>query len=296
MEISVDVVRDLLVEQFPEWADLPIRAVTPQGNDNRSFRLGEKLLVRLPSAEGYVPQVAREEKWLPYLAHRLPLPIPEVVASGCASQTFPFPWSVRRYLVGEVAAVAEVADEMQFAEDLGGFLHTLQCVDATDGPLAGSENCFRGCEVTVYQGETYQCLSDLSDDLPTEKLRLLWEEGSSTLWTRHPVWLHGDVNPMNLLVNSGRLSAVIDFGIMAVGDPACDLVIAWTFFGKRARQVFFEAVGADTETIWRGRCWAIWKALIDWDSEHPYFREQARHTIAAILDESGEEPQSGYVS
>lgn len=277
-EITVDLVKKLIDLQFPQWSDLSLTAVKNQGNDNRTFHLGSELLVRLPSAVGYAPQTAREQKWLPYLAKKLPLPIPMPVALGQPSEAFPFAWSINRYLEGESANVAEISDLAEFAHDLGTFLYQLQRIDAKDGPAANAENCFRGANLLVYQEETHRALASLKSELPTDKLRQFWEEAIINKWDQPNVWVHGDIAPGNLLVKDGKLSAVIDFGIMAVGDPACDLAMGWTFFDTETRKIFFEASGADEAMIARGRGWALWKALITYPHE-----PLAHRTLIEIL-------------
>ncbi|HMQ31807.1 MAG TPA: aminoglycoside phosphotransferase family protein [Chloroflexaceae bacterium] len=226
--ITPALVAQLLAEQFPHWADLPITPAVPQGWDNRTFRLGDELSVRLPSAQGYTPQVEKEHRWLPYLAPRLPLPIPVPLAQGAPGAGYPWPWSVYRWLAGRAAQPGHIADLSAFAADLAVFLNALQQIDPAGGPPPGPHSFFRGAPLDVYDDETRRAISAVCDLIDADAATRLWEAGLATPFHRPPVWFHGDVAANNLLVREGRLSAVIDFGCCGVGDPACDLVIAWT--------------------------------------------------------------------
>jgi aminoglycoside phosphotransferase (APT) family kinase protein len=286
VDISAELVRHLIADQFPQWADLPVHPVDPDGWDNRTFRLGDDMTVRLPSADGYVPQVAKEQHWLPRLAPLLPLPIPAPLALGMPGAAFPRPWSVYRWLEGENPGAGSVADLPQFASALAGFLKTLQHLDASDGPLFGPHNFYRGGPLTVYDAETRQAAALLEGELDVAVVLDIWETALQTSWQRAPVWVHGDMAVGNLLVQDGRLNAVIDFGCLGVGDPACDLVIAWTLFSGESRAAFRAGLDLDTSTWARARGWALWKGLITVaeyrGTQHPKELE-ARRVLAEVL-------------
>ncbi|WP_059173176.1 aminoglycoside phosphotransferase family protein [Bacillus sp. FJAT-27445] len=265
MKIDSALVAKLIEEQFPQWAHLDIKSVKVSGNDNRTFHLGNDMSVRLPSAPGYVPQVEKEQKWLPVLAKKLSLPIPIPVAKGTPNEDYPFPWSIYKWLDGETVTRENVIDLNQFAADLGGFLLELQSIDASDGPLAGVHNYYRGAHLSVYDNETRNAIRSNRDVFDEIYLIRLWELALDSKWERKPVWLHGDIAPGNILVQNGKLSAVIDFGILGVGDPSCDAAMAWTFFDFESRRVFKNVVKMDEETWNRARGWALWKALITYD-------------------------------
>jgi aminoglycoside phosphotransferase (APT) family kinase protein len=260
--IDAALARRLIHAQFPRWAHLPVSAVELDGWDNRTFRLGPELTVRLPTGDWYAEQVAKEQRWLPVLAPQLPLPIPAPVARGRPGCGFPYEWSVYRWLEGEVASHARIADLPAFATDLAGFLRALGRADATGGPPPGRHNFHRGGPLSTYAGETARAIAALGDAIPRDAVERVWEDATRTAWESEPVWFHGDVAAGNLLVRDGRLAAVLDFGCSGVGDPACDTVIAWTFLAPPARDAFRAALGADAGTWSRGRGWALWKALI----------------------------------
>jgi aminoglycoside phosphotransferase (APT) family kinase protein len=260
--IDESLARRLIAAQFPQWADLPLREVDLNGWDNRSFRLGSELTVRLPSGNWYARQVEKEQRWLPVLASQLPLPIPEPVAKGEPEAGFPYPWSVYRWLDGEPALTARIRDLDDFACAVAGFLNALRGIDATGGPPPGPHNFFRGGPLGTYEQETLRAIDALGDEIPAGDVRRVWADAMRTSWEDDPVWVHGDVAAGNLLVRDGRLAAVLDFGCAGVGDPACDTVLAFTFLSESARDRFRAELGVDAATWARGRGWALWKALI----------------------------------
>jgi aminoglycoside phosphotransferase (APT) family kinase protein len=260
--IDAALARRLVDAQFPQWSGLPISAVAVDGWDNRTFRLGSELSVRLPSGDWYAQQVDKEQRWLPVLAPQLPLPIPTPVGRGAPGSGFPYPWSVYRWLDGDLASHTPIGDRGEFAATLAGFLNALGRVDAGGGPEPGQHNFFRGGPLATYAEETQDAIEALGDEIPRGEVERAWADATATSWSRDPVWFHGDVAAGNLLVRDGRLAAVIDFGSSGVGDPACDVVIAWTFLTGRSRDRFRAALDVDADTWERGRGWALWKALI----------------------------------
>ncbi|MDO8410384.1 MAG: aminoglycoside phosphotransferase family protein [Phenylobacterium sp.] len=263
VKVDEATVATLVAEQFPQWADLPITRVKPGGWDNRTFRLGADLLVRMPAAAHYLAQVEKEQMWLPRLAPGLPLSIPAPMAVGAPGRGYPFPWSICAWIAGEtVAAAADGLDHEALAQDLADFLLALHAVDASEGPPAGPHNFHRGGDPAVYDGQTRAAVQALGDQIDGAAALALWDEALATRWDRPPVWIHGDVAPGNLLVRNGRLAAVIDFGTCGVGDPACDLAFAWTVLEDAARDTFRQRLGLDDACWLRGQAWALWKALI----------------------------------
>lgn len=241
------------------------------------------MLIRMPSAECYAEHVDIELQWLPYLQEHLPFPIPAPIGCGKPGAGYPMAWSVLRYLPGETITHENVTDEVQLARDLAAWLQKLQSVSAVGGPMAGAHNFYRGGSLAEYDEETRKALSDLAAVLPVEQYRRIWEEALESEYTGEPVWVHGDVAVGNLLVQDGRLSAMIDFGTMGVGDPACDYVMAWTFFGAEARKAFL--AGLDEGTVRRAKGWAVWKALITYVDENPEFAALARVVLKTLLEE-----------
>jgi len=261
-EITPALVSSLVAAQFPQWAGLPITRLEVDGNDNTTFRLGEEMSVRLPSAERYVAQVDKEQRWLPILAGHLPLPIPQPLARGAPGSGYPWPWSVYRWLGGSPASVQTIGDEVELATTLADFLAALYRIDPAGGPPAGHDNFFRGAPLATYDAEARNAIDVLGRRIDADAATDLWEASLAATWNGPAVWVHGDVSAENLLVEHGQLSAVIDFGCAAVGDPACDTTIAWTFFSGEGREAFRANLPVDEATWVRGRGWALWKALI----------------------------------
>lgn len=198
VKIDAALVARLVQAQFPQWSSLPITAAEPNGWDNRTFRLGTDLLVRLPSAQSYAAQVRKEQRWLPMLAPQLPLPIPVPVAMGEPAEGYPWNWSVYRWLDGVPASGAAIGDLRDFAETLAGFLMGLQRIDATDGPRPGPHNFFRGGPLDTYDAEIREAIATVRKLINAERATEVWEAGLSTTWARPPVWVHGDVAAGNL--------------------------------------------------------------------------------------------------
>jgi aminoglycoside phosphotransferase (APT) family kinase protein len=296
-DITVDVVSALLREQFPEWAELQVRSVEVDGNDNTSFRLGDDLVVRLPSHERYVLGVEKEHRWLPVLARELPLPIPEPVAKGRPSSgVFPRVWSIYRWLDGETAGGNPPTDRTAFAIDVATFLAALYSIDATGGPEAGEQSFWRGAPLIRYDDQTRKAIADLGETIDARAATAVWDAALDAPYRGEPVWVHGDVAANNLLVRDGRLCAVIDFGTSAVGDPACDTVLAWTFLEGKSRQAFREHLPVDHATWVRGRGWAIWKALITlaWNPHsNPAFTNECRQVLADVIAEHQADVRTG---
>ncbi|MFG2127298.1 aminoglycoside phosphotransferase family protein [Streptomyces sp. NPDC048751] len=287
--IDASLVHHLLAAQFPHWAHLPLTPVPRPGMDNATFRLGDELSVRLPRYAHWAGQVEREHRWLPRLAPHLPLPVSEPVAQGEPGEGYPYPWSVYRWLDGETATSEGLADPVRTALDLAGFITALQRVDAADGPGPEQSNAFRG----VPMGDTRDSLAAearvrpkiealrKTDLVDVDAVEEVWEAAlAAPAWHKPPVWVHGDLATGNLLARNGRLSAVIDFGTLAVADPAVDLLPAWKFLPASALPAFREAVDTDDATWARGRGWALAGSLPV--PEDPFFREDPSRVTAAL--------------
>lgn len=289
--IDEHLARQLVDSQFPQWSHLPVRPVDADGWDNRTFRLGDELTVRLPSAEQYSLAVEKEQRWLPVLAPHLPLPIPEPVAQGEPDLGYPYPWSVYRWLAGAPASPnlhdGSVSDPTAFATTVAEFLVALRgcptSTDAAGGPEPGPHSFFRGGPVAVYASEVERCLETLADEVPVAAARQVWEDAVASSWKGDPVWFHGDIAHGNLLVADGALTAVIDFGTSGVGDPACDLALAWTMLSGPSRDAFRSVLGLDTDTWARGRGWALWKALLVMEGGDAATASSAASVIREVL-------------
>jgi aminoglycoside phosphotransferase (APT) family kinase protein len=260
--IDAELVKRLIASQFPQWKSLAVTPVEVDGWDNRTYRLGDRMTVRLPTAEGYTPAVDKENRWLPVLSQSLPLPIPQVLAVGTPGEGYPFSWSIRGWLDGATANPSRIDNMQHFATSVAEFILALQRIDARQGPQAGAHSFYRGAPPAHYDDETHRSLAALDGRIDTARAAAVWEAALGARRQGPPLWFHGDIGGNNLLVKNGALAAVIDFGTSGVGDPACDLVISWTMFSGESREAFRSAVGQDHGTWARARGWALWKALI----------------------------------
>ncbi len=231
IEITELLAKELIAEQFPNWPNLSIKSVEFSGHDNRTFHLGDEMLIRLPSAEKYVDAVSKEQKWLPVLAPNLSFHIPKPLTLGKPSKNYPWNWSIYKWIKGESANSFDASslNLSLIASDLAKFLNELHKIDITDGPIPGTHNFWRGGNLAVYNLETKSAIKNLKNLVDVDKALSVWEKALNSQWNKKPVWIHGDFASGNIIIKNGKLDAVIDFGGMSVGDPACDLVIIWTF-------------------------------------------------------------------
>jgi aminoglycoside phosphotransferase (APT) family kinase protein len=287
VDTDVSLVRRLLAAQCPQWADLPIEPVPSAGTDNAIYRLGDDMAVRLPRIPGATGQVDKEQRWLPTLAPLLPLAIPVPLAKGAPGEGYPWHWSVYRWLEGENATIEPIADPRQAATQLAQFLAALQRIDPAGGPPPGAHNSFRGVPLSMRDAGTRAAIASLDGVLDTGAVTAAWDAAlQAPAWHGSPVWIHGDLLPLNLLVERGRLSAVIDFGCLGVGDPACDLQVAWNLLSAQTRDVFRAALQVDDATWARGRGWALSVGLIAipyYQSTNPVLAGIGRRAIAEVL-------------
>jgi aminoglycoside phosphotransferase (APT) family kinase protein len=284
VETDAALVRRLLKEQFPEWAELPLDPVSTSGTVNALFRLGDELVVRMPRNR---PEPWRdlehEITWLPRLAPLLPVAVPVPVARGRPAGGYPLEWAVFAWLPGENPVPGE--EPLSLADELARFVRALHAVELEGGPPSFRQSLARMDEFTR------QNLVALEGEIDTARAGALWEEALAVPeWPHPPVWIHGDLMAGNLLVEDGRLTAVIDWGGSGTGDPAVDLMMAWKVLTAEAMERLRETLGVDEDTWARGRGWALATAL----GAQPYYRETfpefaaaGRHTVLEILEEAG---------
>jgi aminoglycoside phosphotransferase (APT) family kinase protein len=291
-EVNIDaaLVRRLLVAQFPRWAGLSIEPVPHFGTDNAIYRLGDEMVVRLPRSERSSPTLKKELRLLPRLGPLLPIAIPEPKAEGTPGEGYPFPWAVYTWLKGENATVNHVTDFHQLAIGLARFLAALQRVDPTGGPSPGIHNFFRGVPLRARDEMTRTAISSLGRSIDTSAVTAVWEAAlEATEWLHPPVWIHGDLDSRNLLVERGRLCAVIDFGGLGIGDPACDVMVAWKLFPSDTRDIFRTELSVDEATWTRSQGWALSQALLALsyytEETNPELVLEARRWMKEILAE-----------
>jgi aminoglycoside phosphotransferase (APT) family kinase protein len=224
---------------------------------------------------------------LPKLAPHLPLALPVPLAIGLPAESYPFEWSVCTWLPGE-SANGTIDDLQRAAVDLAAFVKALRQVDTTGAhprPPRG-----RGGSLAEHDEQVRRSIAQLGDRIDADAALRSWQQSlGAPGWNGTEVWVHGDLLPGNLLVVDGRLSAVIDFGGLNVGDPACDLQPVWNMFAGDSRQRFLTELEVDDPSWLRGRGWALYQAV----SALPYYWStnagmirQASHALAQVLADS----------
>lgn len=279
--VDAPLVRSLLREQHSDLASLPL-AEAGEGWDNKLYRLGTDLVVRLPRRQAAAALIDHEQRWLPHLALRLPLPVPVPVRVGGPGPGFPWSWTIASWFAGRNAASAACSNAHETAIRLGGFLAALHQPAPSDAPsnpfrisLAGRADAFLA---------RLQCIEPSVD---SARAIVAWNSAlAAPAYAAAPVWVHGDLHPGNLIVHDGVLSAVIDFGDLTAGDPAVDFAVVWMLFQPAERQVFREASGRIDDPTWsRARGWALTLgvAYLASSLDNPLMGRIGSATIAAVL-------------
>ncbi|MFF4759413.1 aminoglycoside phosphotransferase family protein [Streptomyces sp. NPDC001292] len=276
------LVRRLIAAQFPRWTGLSVRRIGSAGTSNVMYRLGQDMVVRLPRTAGAAEDVEKEHTWLPRLAPSLPLTVPVPLGKGAAAEGFPWPWSVYRWIDGEIPAVGAVAEPRRLATDLARFVTALHRIDPADGPPS-----YRSEPLAARDAATRAAIAAVHGAVDPHAAEAVWEEALRVPEpTGPPVWIHADLQPGNMLLARNRLCAVIDFGCLGLGDPAVDLLAAWYVVPDTARPLFRAALMVDDAAWARGRGWALSVALMELSSyrgTNPFMAHVARHVITEIL-------------
>ncbi|MDG4857784.1 aminoglycoside phosphotransferase family protein [Streptomyces sp. T-3] len=282
VETDVGLVRRLIGAQFPQWAGLPVERVESAGTVNAVYRLGDDMAVRLPRIEGGARDLEQELRWLSQLAPQLPVPIPVALGQGRPAEGYPWAWSVQSWLEGTNPVVGHIAGPELLAKDLAAFVGALRQVDASEGPRA-----YRHEHLAVREEEMRDALGKLGGVVDVGAVTDAWEEAlRAPRWDGPGVWVHADLSPGNVLVHEGRLGAVIDWGCAGLGEPAVDLIPAWSLLTADAREVFRDALGVDDAHWARGRGWALSIAAIElayYQVTNPVMAHIARHVIDEVI-------------
>jgi len=288
-DIDAQLVHRLLSAQFPSFAHIPLAPVTTSGTDPALFRLGGNMVVRMPRIHWATEQADMERRRLPRLAPHLPLAVPEQLAMGEPGEGYPWRWAIYRWLEGESAIDNSAADTVQTAIGLAQFIHALQAADPTGGLVADVASGGRGAPLAARDADTRDAITRSHDLIDSDAVTLAWEAAlTAPVYGGPPVWIHGDLEPGNLLLRDGRLSAVIDFCCLCLGDPAVDLIPAWSIFTGEARAAFRSGLDVDDAAWARGKGWALSTAIIAlpyYVNTNPFMAANARRKLAAVLAE-----------
>jgi aminoglycoside phosphotransferase (APT) family kinase protein len=281
LDVNLSFVRDLINEQFPGFSMLPITPVHSVGTVNHVYRLGKELYIRLPRVKEWA-DIEKEWRWIPYLAPHLTLKIPEPVALGQPKASYPVNWAVYKWIEGNNYSDELIHDEREVAKDLADFVNELHSIDVpADAPRAGRLPLFE------LNKRTLECIDEADDLLDRDRVLAAWEDScKASVWNGHAAWIHADLLRTNLLVHSGSLTAVIDFGGVGIGDPAFDLIPAWSIFNSKGRKVFQNSIHTDKDTWLRARGYALHQAVLIipyYRVTNPQFVTLAKRTLDEIL-------------
>lgn len=282
-----DAVRRMVTGAFPHWARLPLVPVASAGTDHLLWRLGADMVVRIPANRDAAGRVAEQAAWLERF-RELPLEVPRVLGLGPPDAECPWHWSVLGWIEGEDAAHRPPTDWRDTAVRLGRFIAALREIDTAGGLPANRANALRGAPLAELDAWMRPAIGMIADLYDTDALTAHWQQAlDAPGWQGDPVWIHGDLHASNLLLRGGALLAVVDFGLMALGDPACDLAPAWTFLPAAERDVF-RAIACPDDAAWRrGKGWGLYAgviALAHYRDRNPVLCRMARRAIEAVLD------------
>jgi aminoglycoside phosphotransferase (APT) family kinase protein len=290
MQINPETAKSIIARQFPHWAGLKISEFESSGTDHLLFRLGDQMAARFPITENAARSVPDE--WIGLRRFTgLPLMTPHLLATGKPEPEFPHNWSVINWIEGQDASGATLSDWPETARTLGKFVRSLREVESSGGRMSGSANGFRGSPLSTRDRWIRKCFESVSDIFELQAMRVAWEEAlAAPVWDKEPVWIHGDTHAANIIVRNGRVVGIIDFGLAALGDPACDLTLAWSFLPADSRTYFFEAVEVDDATLQRGKGWALYIGAIALS----YYRDRnsvlariGKKAISSVLEDAG---------
>lgn len=289
VDIDLNLVTSMLASQFPQWAALAITPVAIAGTDNVMLRLGDELYIRLPRTPSAAAALERENRYPPLLSRYLPVPVPVPLEQGRPQSGYPFNWCVGRWIHGTMPVCGEGSHGL--AQQLGEFVHALHAIPVADPELQKSLTSYRGGPLSDRDALTRSAIAQCGDYLETDILLYVWETVSQRQEnSAGPCWIHTDIQPGNLLINEGKLAAVIDWGGMAIGDPAVDLIVAWNLLSQDNREDFKRAVDTDKATWLRGRAWALSIGVIAYAyyvEKDPALARTSRYQIEQVAAEMG---------
>lgn len=287
LDIQEQLVRTLLTDQCPQWARLPLESITSLATSHAVFRLGKQYLVRMPRIETAAASIDKEYKWVPQLASCLSIPISDPCFQGKPSETYPWPWLIAPWQEGHNPVFEKSTEYEVLAKDIAYFLNQLHAI-----PCTGQEPIpSRGIELTCLEAETRNAIEQLAEEENIFQAIKIWEQLLQMPgWPHKAVWVHGDLLPVNILIENNRLAAVIDFADAGLGDPACDLIIAWSLLEAPSRKILKDSLqGLDPAAWERSKAWALSIAFIIlpyYQKSNPGLVAIARRMIDNVIADS----------
>lgn len=285
IKLSPVQVQKLLERYAPDWAHFPIADLQSTGTDNALYRLGDTGLLRLPKRQSARAPLEKELLWLPLL-QGLPVAVPELLWHGKSKQETGFDFGIFRWLPGWIATPDRIDDPHKSAKVLAGFLSALHAVKTGSAPKAGPDNHHRGVELRQLNDAVRSSIAILSDEIDAAAAVCVWEDACAAAPAEKAVWLHGDLKADNLIAQNGVLSAVIDWGLAAVGDAAADLSVAWTWVAPESRALFQSECQATKDDWRRAKGWALYCAVIALsyyrNRSHEALCTQSRQTLQRL--------------
>lgn len=279
-----DLVAVLIEQQFPKWKKLPLLKIKHDGTDHAIFRLGDHMCVRLPRIESSAKFLLQEQHILKSLKPHLPCKIPSPIVIGKPCAHFPYSWAIMDWIEGHTAFNHPPKNLEQCADTLANIILSLQKIETADAPYSQ-----RGGILRMRDQYVWSSLDALKHRPDHEQLCNLWNELTKTPpWDETPCWIHGDLLPGNILLQGDHIAAIIDFGLAGIGDPACDLLPAWSLLDKPSRSIFRERLKTDKDSWNRGKGWALSQAIIIlpyYEHTNPELVSIANRMIDALMAE-----------
>ncbi len=284
--MNIDLVKQIIDNYAKDYSGLEIKEVDYPGHDNFTYRIGNEFSIRLPSGKSYAKQIVKEQKWVNYLQDNMSMPLPKCVLYVPSCDLYEFGFIINKWIDGDVAFYENDLNKILVAKDCAKFLKELHKIDSTGAPKAGEHNFYRGGDILVYEEEALMCIEKTKEVFDEEILKEVWRLGANSKLILKNVFVHGDFEATNILVKNDRLSAVIDFGILGVGEPSCDLAMYWTFFECESASAFKNELNLSNEIWLRARAWVLWKQLLVYTNDNS---ERAKDIVNRIIKEYKEE-------
>ncbi|GHV45553.1 acetyltransferase [Spirochaetia bacterium] len=281
-DINVEIVKNLIKKQFPEFKELPIFEFDSIGTVNSIFRLGNEHYIRFPKTKQYEDSILKEYRILPYISKHITLEIPQPIKLGNPCSLYPVHWAIYNWINGEPYDNNKIADIQDIVSELANFINELHTISLLkDAPKAGRKPLLELDKMTI------DALNASKEEIKYTKIIKIWNNLVNTsVWNNKPVWIHADLLKPNILIKDNHIAAIIDFGSAGIGDPAFDLIPAWAIFDKESRNKLQKTLDINEDTWNRACAYALHQAALIipyYRKSNPGFVKQAIDTINEII-------------